>query len=146
MSWLNDLLKDYPALSVAEQRLKLAQERMDSLEQEKLELRTELQTLQQRNEDLEAELAELRPGSPIDGPKQLVDVLVHLFNHPDENHRHLGAIAAALDVNEEMARYYLDELHGRELATLSHGNYITGHSYYALTPKGRAFVAENGLA
>ena len=50
-----------------------------------------------------------------------------------------------LSVQPEIAKYYLDELNKRGLATLSHGNYVTGHSYFALTDKGRAFVAENGL-
>ncbi len=145
MSWLSDLLQEYPALSVAKQRLQLAADRLEDAERTVLELKTEIESINNRNKELEEELANLRPGSTLDGPPELERLLVHLFTNPDDNYRHVDAIAQALGVQTEMAKYYLDELDKRGLATLSHGNYVTGHSYFALTDKGRAFVAENGL-
>ncbi len=41
MGWLNDLLKDYPALSVAKERLALVEEKLKSSEEENQKLRVE---------------------------------------------------------------------------------------------------------
>ena len=52
MNWITDLLKEYPALSVARERLEFAQDRISWLE-------TENQTLREQNAALEVDLKKL---------------------------------------------------------------------------------------
>ena len=59
MGWLTDLLKDYPALSVAKERLALMEERLKHAE-------ARSSVLQQENESLRAELTELKKRVPSD--------------------------------------------------------------------------------
>ncbi len=44
-----------------------------------------------------------------------------------------------------MAQCLLDKLDAKGLAIRTGGNYVTGHTYYGLTSKGRAYVVENNL-
>src|SRR5437870_28803 len=48
MSWLTDLLKEYPALSVARERLALLEARLDALEAENKKLSAANQEMEQR--------------------------------------------------------------------------------------------------
>ncbi len=48
MGWLTDLLKDFPALSVAKERLSLIEEKLKIAEEENLKLRKENELLKSR--------------------------------------------------------------------------------------------------
>lgn len=52
MGWLADLLKEYPALSVARERLALFEERLDEAERQNEKLRRELETVQSERDAL----------------------------------------------------------------------------------------------
>lgn len=145
MSWLSDLLRDYPALSVAQERLALAEERHAETDRQNGILELEVKTLREQVSELEGELDQLRSGDPLEGPAELKSVLVHLFKNSDSEHCHVAAIGVALGVEKEMAKYFLDKLIEVELVKMTGGNYVTGHTYFGLTPRGRAYVAENGL-
>jgi len=56
MSWLSDLLKDYPSLSVAKERLKLLQDKMQLLEEENAKLKAENDALKKSNTDLQKQV------------------------------------------------------------------------------------------
>lgn len=53
MGWLTDLLKEYPALSVAKERLSLLQDKMQTIENENVKLKEE-------NRDLKAQVNQLK--------------------------------------------------------------------------------------
>jgi predicted nuclease with TOPRIM domain len=52
MKWITDLLREYPALSVAKERLLLIGEKNETLETENKALRKENQRLRAENESL----------------------------------------------------------------------------------------------
>ena len=52
MSWLTDLLKEYPALSVARERLALLEERLNDAERQNEKLRRELEKIQMERDFL----------------------------------------------------------------------------------------------
>lgn len=56
MGWLSDLLKEYPALSVAKERLLLAEEKFKKVEIENSELKERIKRLSQQNELLRSRL------------------------------------------------------------------------------------------
>ncbi len=56
MSWFSDLLKDYPALNVAKERIALAEAKFASLETENAKLREEIASLRRENESLKRQL------------------------------------------------------------------------------------------
>lgn len=145
MGWVSDLLKEYPALSVAKERLALAEARFQELERKHAQLLAENGRLKTENLQLSEKLDSLERAKKGDLQPELCNLLVHLFTHHDQNHTHLDAIARTLGVQLQMARYYLDKLGERSLVDVIGGNYVHGHVYYGLTDQGRAFVVENGL-
>jgi len=145
MGWVSDLLKEYPALSVAKERLALAETKFQELENKYAQLSTENERLKAENLQLREKLAGFEKAKKGDLQPELCNLLVHLFTYHDRNNTHLDAIARSLGVESQMARYYLDKLVERNLVVVTGGNYVRGHTYYGLTDQGRAFVVENGL-
>jgi DNA-binding MarR family transcriptional regulator len=76
---------------------------------------------------------------------ELCNLMVYLFTHDDEFDRDVGKIAKSFSVEPAMARYHLDRLSNKSLVVITGGNYALGHTYYALTEQGRAYVVENNL-
>jgi DNA-binding MarR family transcriptional regulator len=72
-----------------------------------------------------------------------VRVLIHIFRTPRLEDRDVGAISRALNLERSMLEYHLDRLADAELAETAGGNYLHGHVYWALTPKGRQHVVES---
>lgn len=145
MGWVSDLLKEYPALSVAKERLAIAEAKFQELENKHAQLSTENERLKAENLQLREKLYSFEKAKKGVLQPELCKLLVHLFTNHDHNNTHLDAIARDLGVRSQMARYYLDKLADRNLVVVTGGNYVHGHTYYGLTDQGRAFVVENSL-
>jgi DNA-binding MarR family transcriptional regulator len=72
-------------------------------------------------------------------------VLVHMFRTQRHEDRDVGAMAGVLELERSVLEYHLDRLADAKLAETAGGNYLHGHVYWALTPKGRQHVVEHGL-
>jgi hypothetical protein len=72
-------------------------------------------------------------------------VLVHLFSTRAPEHRDVGVMAAILALDRGLLEYHLDRLNEAELAESTGGNYLHGHVYWAITPKGRKYVVERKM-
>jgi DNA-binding MarR family transcriptional regulator len=142
MGWLEDLLKEVPLSAVMKERVQLAAD--------KLALATEQnESLKQRIRALEKENRQLREQIPKESPDSLSHdtsrVLVYLFQAPQSDDCHVEAIAHALEIDEGVIRYHLDQLKDAGFADVRSANYIHGHVYWGLTPAGRRHVVENNL-
>jgi hypothetical protein len=71
-----------------------------------------------------------------------VRVLIHIFRTRRLEDRDVGAMARALNLERGVLEYHPDRLADAELAETAGGNYLHGHVYWALTPKGRQHVVE----
>lgn len=61
MTWLTDLLKEFPSLSVARERLALVQERLKQSEAKSLALQTEVDALRRECPSLQRRIADTPP-------------------------------------------------------------------------------------
>lgn len=57
MNWISDLLKDYPALSVAKERLALMEDRLKQTESQNLALKTEIASLRSECAELQTRIS-----------------------------------------------------------------------------------------
>jgi hypothetical protein len=71
--------------------------------------------------------------------------MVQLFRAPDIEDRDVGLMASAMGLERGIVQYHLDCLAEAEMAETTGGNYLHGHVYWALTPKGRRYVVEQKL-
>jgi predicted transcriptional regulator len=146
MGWVSDLLKDFPALSVAKERLALMEEKYKDLEKKYNRACEELERLKTKNSELRAKLLEFEtPEETPEVSSELKNLLVYLFTHTNDRQVHPDAIAQALGVQTQMAKYYIDKLTEMKFVRIGGGNALHGWAFYRLTDKGRAFVVEKGL-
>jgi hypothetical protein len=72
-------------------------------------------------------------------------VLVQIFKARELEDRDVGAMAEALGMERGVLQYHLDCLDEADLARTAGGNYLHGHTYWELEPKGRQYVVEHNL-
>lgn len=142
MGWLADILKEFPAVSVAKERLALVEQKYSDLEKKYDDMCKEIEKLKDENSELKAKLQELE--APEEVTPELKKLLVYLFNCTNQSQTCLNIIAQGLGVNSQMAQYYMDKLSEQGLARITGGDLGYGASY-GLTNKGRAYVVEKGL-
>ncbi|MBM3851597.1 MAG: hypothetical protein FJ399_00415 [Verrucomicrobia bacterium] len=112
------------------------------LREQLVELRSQVATLQMRNEELEAKLAELLPKHGLD--IDAVKILKFLFDRGDEVLRE--EISQHFPMKKSLCDHHLDELQKLEFIRESNGCDIDDDEAYMITPKGRAFVVEKKMA
>lgn len=142
MGMLQDLLKDIPLSAVLKERIALAEDKQVRAEEKILELNARILQLEQENGQLRSQLA---PTSRPDLPPDTAKVLVHLFRAESDEARDVQHIAVSLRMESGVAKYHLDRLAEQKLADTTGLNYVSGHVYWALTPKGRQVVVERRL-
>jgi hypothetical protein len=54
-------------------------------------------------------------------------------------------MAGRLGIEKGLVKYHCDLLRERGLADISGGNYLHGHTYWGLTPKGRKYAVDKKL-
>lgn len=142
MGWLQDILKEVPLSAVAQERVKLAEQRYAAANEQ-------VEILKQRVSLLEKENAELRAQIPPTNQTAFgadtTRVLVHLFKADNIDARDIRAMADTLGMALSVLKYHLDQLEQADCAEMTGGNYVTGATYWALTPAGRRKVVEDGL-
>ena len=142
MGWITDLLKEYPALSVAKERLALAQEKYDALEAENKELKNQVETLENENAALKEQLSGLQPK----GEGILEDIEIEILKLLGSGYGlelPAGVIAQRLNISVPKAEYYLQRLNENEYVYFP---IIMGQEpEYSLDQKGREFLVRNDL-
>lgn len=137
MGWLSDLLKEYPALSVAKERLALAEERFKHIEEENAELKAHVAELEAQNSQLQAQLA----NAQIGGLEEIEIEILKLLSGAGDEGGSAAAIAHHLGINETKAEYYAEKLAENEYL---YQRYIIGMPVtYSLDQKGREFLVKN---
>lgn len=142
MGWLSDLLKDYPALSVAKERLALVQERYNQTEEENRRLKEKVKTLSEQNSQLRTQLEALA-ASP--GPAALEDIEIEILKLLSKYSDGIPAVAIAqeLRISPTKAEYYTDRMADSELLQVA---YFTGSdSLYYLAHAGREYLVKHDL-
>lgn len=56
MNWLDEILREFPAIAVAKERLEYWQKRYDALEQENISLKQENERLKRENADMRSQI------------------------------------------------------------------------------------------
>jgi Fic family protein len=141
MGLLQDILKEVPLSSVLRERVALAEARYQHASEE-------ISTLKQRIADLERLNGELRAQVPTASKGELdpetIRVMSHLFKVSGDD-LDAGLTARALGMQQNLLQYHLDRLHEIGFAHMTGGNYVSGHTYWGLTPEGRRYVVERKL-
>jgi predicted transcriptional regulator len=137
MGWLSDLLKEYPALSVAKERLALAEERFKHIEEENSKLKARVAELEAHNTQLQAQLPK-----PATGELEEVEIeILKLLSSAGNEGGSAAAIARRLGINETKAEYYAEKLAENEYLYQS---YVMNMPVtYSLDQKGREFLIKN---
>ena len=138
MGWLSDILKDYPALSVAKERLALAEERFKHIEEENDKLKKKVTELEKRNEQLSALAPKAESGSLEPIEVEILKILATSEEMP------AAAFSQRTDVSETKAEYYAEKLADAEYV---YQTYIVNNPVlYSLDQKGREYLVRNDLA
>jgi len=117
-------------------RLVLAVQHVDDLEKK-------IADLERENADLRAQIPHRNKDASIG--EDTTRVLVQIFKAEQIVDRDVGNMARALNMDPGVLQYHLDRLEETGLADVTGGNYIDGHIYWGLTPKGRRHVVEHKL-
>ena len=142
MGWLQELLKEVPLSSVLKERVALAEEKYERAIREIEDFKRQIAVLESENANLRSQI----PHEPeIALGVDTTRVLVHLFRAKEMHDRDVGNMARALEMERGVLQYHLDRLHEAKLADVTGGNYLHGHTYWALTPEGRRYVVERKL-
>ena len=137
MGWLSDLLKEYPALSVAKERLALAEERFKNIEEENTKLKARVAELEVKNTQLHTQLPK-----PSTGELEEIEVeILKLLTGAADDGAPATAIAHHLGANETKVEYYAERLAENEYLYQS----LTANMpvMYCLGQKGREFLVKN---
>ena len=78
MGWLSDLLKDLPALAVAQERIALVEKQYEVMKKENESLKEDTARLGAENKVLKAQLSKLQTPEP-QGPGELSATEVHIL-------------------------------------------------------------------
>jgi hypothetical protein len=141
MSLLQELLKEVPLSSVLRERVALAEDKFERASKEIDGYRQRIAALERENEELRAQI----PSGPPSIDADTARVLVTIFRAADMEDRDIGIMARKLSMERGVLQYYLDRLKEAGLADVTGGNYLHGHVYWGLTPKGRQHVVEGKL-
>ncbi|MGA9195106.1 MAG: hypothetical protein WB037_08455 [Pseudolabrys sp.] len=141
MSLLQDLLKEVPLSSVLRERVALAEDKFERASKEIDGYRQRIAALERENEELRAQIPSGPPNIDADTDR----VLVTIFRAEDMEDRDIGIMARKLSMERGILQYHLDRLKEAGLADVTGGNYLHGHVYWGLTPKGRQHVVEGKL-
>jgi len=137
MAWLTDLLKEYPALSVAKERLALAEERFKHTEEENKKLKDRITELETQNTQLHAQLPKISSGEL----EEVEIEILKLLSSAGDNGGSASAIAQRLGINETKAEYYAEKMAEQEYVYQS---YVMNMPVtYSLDQKGREFLVKN---
>ena len=109
MGWFTDLLKEYPALAVAKERIKLAQEKYDSVFAKNEKLKADLSKVREENAELKSRLAEDEPRSSCALEPLEVEIL-KLLGGGHGRDMTTSAIAAQLGISKTKIDYYVSKL------------------------------------
>ena len=142
MGLITDLIKEYPALSVAKERLALAQEKYDALSMENEKLKAKVKYLEQENKQLKTKLDEIVPH----GEENLSEIeinILKLFGIAGHD-LVIDAVASRLGLSQTKTEYYLSKLCDEEYLgfPLIMGG---GETEYYLQQKGREYLVKNDL-
>ena len=142
MGWITDLVKEYPALAVAKERLALAQEKYDAISNENEQLKAKIQELEGENKQLKTRLDEVEPR----GKGELTEIEIDIFKLFASAGRDLtaGAVASHLGLSQTKAEYYLSKLCDDEYLgfPLVMGG---GETEYYLQQKAREYLVKHDL-
>jgi hypothetical protein len=141
MGWLVDILKDVPLTGVLKERVALAEDKYKRAMEENEAYKKRIAALEQETESLRAR-APKSDGGLSDDTKR---VLVHLFKAPTKEDRDVGTMARQVAMEQGVLKYHLDQLKEHGLADVIGGNYVKGHTYWALSAEGRRHVVEHNL-
>ena len=139
MSWLTDLLKDYPALSVAKERLALAEERFRHTEEENKRLKQRLGELEEENKMLRSQVPKPRGNT-------LEEIEVQILKFLSQTGRdgvQASVVANRLGIHETKAQYYLDRMEETDFVNMS--IFFGSPSLYSLGHEGREYLVKNDL-
>jgi DNA-binding MarR family transcriptional regulator len=142
MGILQDLLKEVPLSAVLKERVALAEEKYRAAIDQ-------VDTLKKRVTELEGANLRLKGSAKPDCAPPLKDdtkrVLIALFKASTIEDRDVGALARAMQMDRSVLQYHLDRLDEARFAACTGGNYLHGHTYWALTSEGRQFAVEGSL-
>lgn len=142
MGWITDLVKEYPALAVAKERLALAQEKYDAISKENEQLRAKVKDLEKENEQLKTRLDEIVPR----GEGELSEIEINILKLFAAAGHDLttDAVASRLGQSQTKTEYYLSKLCDDEYLgfPLVMGG---GETEYYLQQKGREYLVKNDL-
>ena len=141
MGLIDDLLKEVPLSAVLRERVALAEQKHALAASENVELKKRLEALEQQNAELKAKVPSTQQN---DLSPDTTRVLVHLFRARDDD-CDVGVMASALGVERSLLQYHLDCLNALGFAHITGGNYVDGHTYWGLSPRGRKYAVENKL-
>ena len=146
MSWLTDLLREYPALSVAQERLALREDQFVALEKEHTELKRKFEAQKEKVRSLERNIEELR-AKLADFETQRVNIEdvernILAFLGTQRDPVSVEQVAEEVGQNVQRVEFYLQHLLDHEFVIDS---YLMDDHLFELDHKGRGFLIENGL-
>ena len=138
MSFITDLIREHPALSVEEEGLVLAEDCFHIIEEENKELKLRVAILEEQNKNLRTQLS--APQKPK-GLEEIEIKIMTLLSKADE--LTIEEVAMRLQLNKTTAEYYITRM---EEGKLLDGNYFDGWPItFCLAQKGREFLLRNNL-
>jgi DNA-binding MarR family transcriptional regulator len=138
-----DTLQEVPLSAVLKERVALIQQKYDMVVSENATLKRQVRALEADLSALHSQIPSKQGGDGELDP-DTARVLAYLFRAEGDD-RDIGIMARALGMEKGVAKYHLDRLKEAGLGSPAGGNYISGHSYWALTPEGRRYAVEKKL-
>ena len=142
MGSIQDLLQEVPLAAVLRERVALADQKYEAALRDVEQLRRKVAALEKENAELRAQIPQTKQADLGDDTKR---VLVHIFRARQLEERDVGVMASTLGMERGVMQYHLDLLREAGLAESTGGNYLHGHTYWALKPEGRRRVVEGKL-
>lgn len=146
MGLITDLLREYPALNVAKERLALAQEKYDAVYSENEKLKAALAQAEAENDRLKTSLAELKQKT-TGSLGSIEEKILKLLGHGDGRDLTVSQIGAQLNISKTKAEYYVNKLCDDEYLgyplIMSVGEPDEPEIY--LQQRGREYLIKNGL-
>ena len=147
MSWIKELLTDIPLSEVLKERIALADDRVTRADAEYRRIERELSDATSKIERLEKEVYALRAqvsaASKPDLSSETIAVFKHLF-HAEGEECDITFTSHRVGLSLGKTKYHLDALKTAKFAACTGGNFLHGHTYWSLTPRGRKFAVESG--
>lgn len=141
MGWLTDLLKDFPALSVAKERLALQEERFQVLERENANLKRKVIELESSIRNKAAELAVFK-SEEIGGLGAEESNVLKCILDLGGGDATAQDVANRLRIDVNKAKYYLEKLQDAEFINARYQ--MMSPTSFSLAQKGREFLITTG--